>query len=64
MTTLLDLPEGKATGSDEILPPIGQHVIVQCDGFRCVGMCGRDGKWVDAYNEQALPDVLWFKPLW
>jgi hypothetical protein len=53
----------KTTATDEVLPPIGQHVIVQCDGFRCLGLCEPDGTWVDAYNYQALPDVLWFKPL-
>jgi hypothetical protein len=48
---------------DAVLPPVGERVIVQSDGFRCVGICDANGRWLDAYNNQALPDVLWFKPL-
>ena len=63
MTTALEPPKENTTAAEEVLPPIGQHVIVQCDGFRCLGLCDLDGKWVDAYNYQALPEVISFKPL-
>lgn len=54
--------EVKAT-IDAVLPPAGERVIVQSEGFRCVGICDLYGQWMDAFNNQALSDVLWFKPL-
>jgi hypothetical protein len=64
MTTMLArLNEEVTTTIDAVLPPVGERVIVQCDGFRCVGICDVNGRWLDTYNNQPLPDVLWFKPL-
>ena len=48
---------------DAVLPPVGQRVIVQCEVFRCVGICDVNGRWLDAYNNQALTDVIGYKPL-
>ena len=48
---------------DAVLPPADKRVIVECDGFRCLGFCDQNGRWKDAYNEQALPEVLSFKPM-
>jgi len=47
---------------DAVLPPVGERVIVQCDGFRCVGICNESGRWLDAYDNHPLPEILWFKP--
>lgn len=47
---------------DAVLPPVGERVIVQCEGFRCVGLCDQQGHWVDTYDNQPLPEVLGFKP--
>jgi hypothetical protein len=64
MTTMLArLNDEVTTTIDTALPPVGERVIVQCDGFRCVGICDVNGRWLDTYNNQPLPDVLWFKPL-
>lgn len=64
MTTMCEESnEGLTTVIDAVLPRIGERVIVQCEGFRCVGVCDADGRWLDAYNDQPLPDILWFKPL-
>jgi hypothetical protein len=64
MTTMLaQLKDGVATTTDEVLPRVGERVIVQCEGFRCLGVCDHNGRWVDAYNDRELPDVLWFEPL-
>lgn len=63
MTTMLERLSDEATTTiDEVLPPVGERVIVQCDGFRCVGICDPNGRWVDSFNNQPLPEVLWFKP--
>ncbi len=64
MTTMLEPlnDEVKAT-IDAVLPPAGQRVIVQCEGFRCLGVCDQNGRWLDAYNYQPLPAVLWFELL-
>ena len=64
MTTMLaPLNDEATTTIDAVLPPVGQRVIVQCEGFRCVGVCNAVGRWLDTYDNQPLPDVLWFKPL-
>ena len=62
MTNMLArLSNTVTTTSDEVLPPVGERVMVQCEGFRCVGLCDQDGQWVDSYNHQPLPDVFWFR---
>ena len=62
MTTMLERLSDEATTTiDEVLPPVGRRVIVQCDGFRCIGVCNANGIWVDIFNNQPLPPVLWFK---
>jgi len=64
MTTMLARSsDARATSVDEVLPPVGERVIVQCEGFRCVGVCDVNGNWLDTYNHQPLPEVLWFKSL-
>jgi len=64
MTTMLArLDDEMTTVIDAVLPPVGERVIVQCDGFRCVGICDESGHWLDAFDNQPLSDVFWFKPL-
>jgi len=63
MTLLAQLNDKVTTTIDEVLPPVDERVIVECEGFRCLGFCDQNGRWMDAYNEQALPEVLGFKPL-
>jgi hypothetical protein len=63
MTTMLATLNDEAMATiDAVLPPVGERVIVQCEGFRCVGICYINGCWVDAFDNQPLPEVLWFKP--
>lgn len=61
MTTMLVRLSETGT-TTEVLPPVGERVIVQCEGFRCVGICDQGGRWLDSYDHQPLPEVLWFKP--
>ena len=64
MTTMLaELNDEIMTAVDAVLPPVGQRVIVQCEGFRCVGVCDVNGRWLDTYNNQPLLDVLGFELL-
>ena len=63
MTTMLAELDNEVMTVDEVLPPAGKLVIVQCDGFRCVGFCDQNGQWADAYDHHGLPEILWFKPL-
>ena len=59
MRTMLEpLNDEVTTTIDAVLPPVGKRVIVQCEGFRCLGVCDANGRWMDAYNYQPLPDVL------
>jgi hypothetical protein len=64
MTTMLArLNDEETTIIDVVLPPVGERVIVQCEGFRCVGTCDIIGRWRDAFNNRLLSDVLWFKSI-
>ena len=64
MTNMLaQLSDEVMANIDAVLPPVGERVIVQSDGFRCVATCDVNGRWLDAYNNQALSGVRWFKPL-
>ena len=64
MTTMLaKLNNEMMTTIDAVLPPVGERVIVQCEGFRCVGICDINGRWVDTHNNQPLSVVLGFKSL-
>lgn len=60
---LAKLNDEVTTTIDAILPPVGKRVIVECEGFRCLAFCDQNGRWVDAFNDQVLPEVLSFKPL-
>ena len=40
------------------IPPVGVHVIVQCDEFRCLGELDRNGVWRSAHSGAELPKVL------
>ena len=63
MTTMLArLDDEMNLAVDAVLPPVGERVIVQCEGFRCVGVCDVNGRWLDTYNNQPLPDVIGFRP--
>ena len=64
MTTMLaKLNNEMMTTVDAVLPPVGERVIVQCEGFRCVGICDVNGRWLDTHNNQPLSDVIGFKSL-
>lgn len=40
------------------LPEVGMPVIVQCEGFRCLGYFGLDGKWREYSSSRELPRVI------
>ena len=48
-------PERTEDAPKEVPP--GEHAIVQCQGFRCLAMRGKDGKWRDSKGKD-LPDVV------
>lgn len=39
-------------------PREGTLAIVQCDGFRCMAIFDREGKWRDAVRKTELPRVI------
>jgi len=51
------------TVSEKSLPPVGEHVIVQCQSFSCLGYLGRDGKWKCVFGNLELSGVLSFSPI-
>jgi hypothetical protein len=48
---------------NKALPPVGEHVIVQCRTFSCMGYVDSNGKWRDAYTDKELPEVINFNLL-
>jgi len=41
----------------QMLPPVGDPVMVQCQGYRCLGYLDKSGTWRDYANSWELPDV-------
>ena len=48
----------KELASRPPLPPVGHHVLVQCQGFRCIAYRDKDGNWRDAHHGDILPNVI------
>jgi hypothetical protein len=44
-------PDGR---KDDPLPPTGEVVLVQADGFRCLAFRDKDGKWRGAFHQEEL----------
>jgi GH24 family phage-related lysozyme (muramidase) len=40
------------------LPRIGEQVVVQCEGYRCLAYRDKEGKWRSALGGELLPNVL------
>jgi hypothetical protein len=60
MTTMeTNEPDGKS----QILPPAGEHVVVHCPGFSCLGYLDQDGTWKSVFTNEALADVTDFSPI-
>lgn len=34
-----------------------EYVLVQCDGYRCLGYRDKDGTWRSAFSNEELPEV-------
>ncbi len=43
---------------DRPLPRVGEQVVVQCEGYRCLAYRDKDGKWRNAQSGQEIPKVL------
>ncbi len=44
-------------------PPVGLNVWVQCEGFRCLAYRTKDGKWLTAFGNKEVKDVIRVLPL-
>ena len=60
MTTMETKERGQ---KNKTLPLAGEHVLVHCLGFSCLGYLGEDRTWKNAFTNEWLPDVLDFNPL-
>jgi hypothetical protein len=47
--------ETKRTGQ---LPNAGKHVLVQCDGYRCLAYRSSEGAWRSVYGNEELKTVI------
>ncbi len=59
--TAKKIEEKQETESD--LPPVGLYVWVQCEGFRCLAYRTQDGKWLTAFGNKEVKDVIRVLPL-
>ncbi len=50
--------EELSANQDPHLPRVGEQVVVQCEGFRCLAYRDKDGKWRAAQGGQELPKVI------
>jgi len=42
---------------------VGEHVIVQCPKFSCLGYLDANGKWKNAFSNAELLEVVEFFPI-
>jgi len=49
--------------NDSDLPPAGLNVWVQCEGFRCLAYRTKDGKWLTAFGNKEVKEVIRVLPL-
>jgi hypothetical protein len=42
------------------LPTVGEHVVVHCPGYSCLGYLDADGTWKSVFTGKHLPDVTGF----
>jgi hypothetical protein len=47
----------------ETMPPVGEHVVVHCSKFSCLGYLDRNGTWKNVFTNEILTDVIGFKPI-
>jgi hypothetical protein len=45
------------------LPRAGEHVVVHCSKFSCLGYLDQDGTWKNVFTNEVLTDVIDFKPI-
>jgi len=43
---------------EQPLPRVGEQVVVQCEGYRCLAYRDKDGKWRSAQGGQEIPKVV------
>jgi hypothetical protein len=43
---------------DDPLPAIGEQVLVQVEGLRCLAFRDKDGKWRNAFSRDELSDTI------
>jgi hypothetical protein len=43
---------------DDLLPPIGEQVLIQAEGFRCLAFRDKDGKWRNVFGRGELPGII------
>jgi len=45
------------------LPTEGEHVVVHCPKFSCLGYRDRDGTWKNVFTNETLNEVVDFSPI-
>jgi len=53
-----DLQAPKPNDPPNHLPPIGEQVLVQAEGFRCLAFRDKDGKWRNVFGRDELPGII------
>jgi len=48
---------------ERALPRPGEHVVVHCEGYSCLGYLGKDGTWKSVFTDEKLSRVIDFSPL-
>jgi hypothetical protein len=45
------------------LPPAGEHVVVHCSKFSCLGYLDQNGTWKNVFTNEVLSEVVDFSPI-
>lgn len=60
---MITMEIGESGRKNGTMPRAGEHVIVHCTGFSCLGYLDQDGTWKSIIADETLPDVIDFSPI-
>jgi hypothetical protein len=47
----------------QTMPPVGEHVVVRCPEFSCLGYRDDNGTWKSVFTNETLASVIDFYPI-
>jgi hypothetical protein len=64
MTTMeVDMKTVESGRNSRTLPSTGEHVVVHCSKYSCLGYLDQSGAWKNVFTDEILSSVVGFSPI-